>query len=73
MIEMDDIKFKAGLLFRRKPGEWYESRAMKSKDVYHSPSRPSGTSTVIITAGTTGESCRGTRDLQEELGLRGRG
>lgn len=41
---------------------------MKSRDVY-SPSRSSGTSAVVVTTDTTGESYRGTRDLKEELGL----
>lgn len=46
---------------------------MKSKDVYHSPFRHSGASTVVGIASTTGESCRETGDPQEELELRGRG
>lgn len=41
---------------------------MKSRDVF-SPSSSSGTSAVVVTADTTGESYRRTRDLKEELGL----
>lgn len=41
---------------------------MKSRDV-HFPSSSSGTSAMVVTTDTTGESYRGTRDLKEELGF----